>query len=171
MRTMKIEARFTSKQNRLYTVSGEEQNVKDCVRVNAKEWLGSGAPSPEARKLLCIEVNWSDIGLDEDSYDEAFLAELRDALKNLEEKNVFAFIKPVCGSASFNAESFTASCKHCARRIKDAASVIGFAIPAEFTAPPDVELFIEELSAKHAHYVFFSQNPEIIALKTEIVQF
>ena len=81
--------------------------------------------------------------------------QLRDELKSLEEKNEFVFIEPVFDKNA-SVEQFTAAMKHTARRIKDCVSVIGFALPKEAEAQKD--FFIEELSAKHQQYCFFSKS-------------
>ena len=86
---------------------------------------------------------------------EDFLAKLRDDLKALEDKKEFVFIEPVFDKNA-GAEQFTAAMKHCARRIKDCVSVIGFAIPSEILASK--AFYIEELSAKHAQYCFFCKE-------------
>ena len=63
---------------------------------------------------------------------------------------------------------------HCARRIKDCTSVIGFAIPAELIAKdsdfgPDsyAQWFINEMNVKHGHYVYFADSAVIEANKLE----
>ena len=46
---------------------------------------------------------------------------------------------------------------HTARRIKDCADVIGFALPDALTESK-ATAFIDAMSAKHAHYVYFSNR-------------
>ena len=130
---MKLERLFEVKNQKLYTVSGEEV--------------------PLAGKAY--SVKWSEVEENPEEYNEDFLAKLRDNLKNLEEKKEFVFIEPVFDKdAEF--EQFTAAMKHAARRIKDCLSVIGFAIPAEILSHKD--FYIEELSAKHQQYCFFCKE-------------
>ncbi|MCR5724649.1 MAG: hypothetical protein K6G80_06135 [Treponema sp.] len=140
---MKLEKLFDVKENRLYTVGGE---LVPAVAEMAKT------------------VRWSDVEPEADSYDEAFLAGLREELKNAESEKKFYFIEPVfdrgADFAEGAVEQFTAAMKHCARRIKDCVSVAGFAIPQELVQAgfaPDgaAALYREALSEKHAQYVYF----------------
>lgn len=130
---MKLERLFEVKERNLYTISGE-------------------AISPEGK---AFPVKWSDAEASAEEYNEDFLAKLRDELKILEEKNQFVFIEPIFDKSA-KAEQFTAAMKHCARRIKDCVSVIGFAIPDEIFEQR--AFYIEELSAKHAQYCFFCKK-------------
>ena len=100
---------------------------------------------------------------------EEFLAEFRDWLKKLEDKNSFAIIIPFAENASATQEQkeiFTASFKHCARRIKDCENVIGFSVPEN--VEPD--FFISELKAKHGHYIFFSTDENLLASDEKIAK-
>lgn len=103
-------------------------------------------------------VKWSDVESDVEVYNEDFLAKLRDDLKEKEEKGEFVMIQPVVDKelTSDNSEIFTAAMKHCARRIKDCVSVMGFCVPQELKSLGDdkVDFYKEELLAKHKHYVF-----------------
>lgn len=163
---MKLDPQFKSQSNKLFFLSGTEFNAKESLNVSSENLAASNF---EASKLLCISVLWSQIGFDEENYNENFLASLRDNLKSFEEKKIYAFILPVADKipeSELEKENFTASFKHCARRIKDCTSVVGFAVPDCINQ----QNFIEELSAKHKHYIFFSKNPQI--LKNEaIVEF
>lgn len=135
---MKLERLFEVKNSKLFKVSGEEfalssKNIKS--------------------------IKWSDVEGAPEEYNEEFLANLRDELKSLEEKNEFVFIEPLFDKGlpdENNAEQFTAAMKHTARRIKDCVSVIGFAVPAEVEQKKD--FYIAELSQKHQHYCFFSKT-------------
>lgn len=102
-----------------------------------------------------LSVKWSDVEGSPEEYNEEFLAKLRDNLKSLEEKKEFVFIEPLFDKDG-SKEGFTAAMKHTARRIKDCTSVIGFALPEEILEEKD--FYIEELSAKHAHYCFFCKK-------------
>ncbi|MBR4600612.1 MAG: hypothetical protein IKO39_11270 [Treponema sp.] len=130
---MKLERLFEVKESKLYTIEGEGVST--------------------AGKAFCVK--WSDVEGNPEEYNEDFLAKLRDDLKALEDKKEFVFIEPVFDKNA-GAEQFTAAMKHCARRIKDCVSVIGFAIPAEILASK--AFYIEELSAKHAQYCFFCKE-------------
>lgn len=130
---MKLERLFEVKNHKLYTMSGEEISFE-----------GKAFP-----------VKWSDVEAGPEEYNEDFLAKLRDDLKALEDKNEFVFIEPVFDKDA-ECEQFTAAMKHCARRIKDCLSVIGFAIPdAVFDQR---SFYVDELSAKHGQYCFFCKK-------------
>jgi hypothetical protein len=130
---MKLEKLFDVKDGKLYTMAGERVSLE-----------GKAFP-----------VKWSDVEEGEGEYSENFLANLREQLKALEEKGEFVFIEPVFDKSA-SPEQFTAAMKHCARRIKDCVSVIGFSIPEEVLDLRDS--YIEEMSAKHAHYCFFCKK-------------
>ena len=130
---MKLERLFEVKEGKLYTVAGE----------------------PFSTEGKAFPVKWSDVEGNPEEYNEDSLAKLRDDLKALEDKKEFVFIEPVFDKNG-GAEQFTAAMKHCARRIKDCVSVIGFAIPSEILASK--AFYIEELSAKHAQYCFFCKE-------------
>ena len=130
---MKLERLFKVENSKLYTISGESVSTD-----------GKAFP-----------VKWSSVESGAEEYSEDFLAKLRDELKSLEEKGEFVFIEPVFDKNA-GYEQFTAAMKHCARRIKDCVSVIGFAIPSEIFE--NRSFYIEELSAKHAQYCFFCKK-------------
>lgn len=160
---MKLEALFTAKDNSLFTVEGQAVALDSENRIQAGE---NFIPMPlKIDAPLFIDVAWTLVGMDEESYNEAFLANLRDYLKLMEEKKQFAVIVPVADSDAGSPdkkEAFTASMKHCARRIKDCVSVIGFSIPQE----ADSGYFCDELSQKHSHYVFFSRDEKVLENKS-----
>lgn len=135
---MKFEKLFESKENKLYKISGEEV--------------------PVTEKMI-KKVRWSDVERAEEEYDEAYLARLRDELKSLEEKGEFVFIEPVYDKQAIPGQ-FNNAMKHTSRRIKDCASVIGFALPKEVAEDKDVlDDFIQKISEKHPQYVYFSKIP------------
>ena len=154
---MKLEPLFTSKENSLFAIDGNVVSMQGSTVIQAKG-LCASSPVPECNKRpLLVQIFWEDIGMDESSYNEEFLACLRDFLKVLDEQNIFAVIVPCTKKTSLSQaekDNFTASCKHCARRIKDCRSVIGFAIPEQV----DTTCFMDELSQKHAHYIYFSKS-------------
>lgn len=131
---MKLERLFEVKNQKLYTLEGEEVSL-----------AGKNFP-----------VQWSSVESRAEEYDEDFLARLRDELKEREAKGEFVFIEPVFDKSA-GSEQFTAAMKHCARRIKDCASVIGFAVPEQVF--DEREFYMTELSAKHAQYCFFCKKP------------
>lgn len=138
---MKFERVFYAKDNKLY-------KIDDDSAVNLDD-------------LKKIEIFWSKIEIEDEIYNEEFLAALRDELKSLENLKKFAILVPVVDKPIENeerAELFMNACNHAARRVKDCASVAGFEIPAELKNADD---FTELLSKKHPQYVYFSRNEKI----------
>lgn len=131
---MKLERLFEVKNSKLYKI-GESEIFTPKVRT----------------------VKWSEVEGNPEEYNEDFLAKLRDELKALEEKNEFVLIETVFDKEA-DYEQFTAAMKHTARRIKDCVSVIGFSIPSEISSEEKRNFYIEEMSAKHKQYCFFSKN-------------
>ena len=148
---MKIEAKFYSEKNQLYFLDGSKAELN-------------------SEKIKAYDVKWTEVGLDEDSYNEEFLANVREQFKALEENGTYGFVVPVCDSAcqtEEQKENLVASFKHCARRIKDCENIIGFAIPSE----ADSAYFMEELSAKHKHYIYFTKDQNLSKSNEKIVKF
>ena len=148
---MKIEAKFYSEKNQLYFLDGSKAELN-------------------SEKIKAYDVKWTEDGLDEDSYNEEFLASLREQFKALEENGTYGCVVPVCDSAcqtEEQKENLVASFKHCARRIKDCENIIGFAIPSE----ADSAYFMEELSAKHKHYIYFTKDQNLSKSNEKIVKF
>ena len=159
---MKLEKRFCVQDNRLYFIEGNREFPAADTRLSASACAGGGVPPADLSRLLLIELPWSQVGCDESSYNEEFLASFRDFFKALEDKGGYAAVIPVAdASSAAEKEALTASFKHCARRIKDCASVAGFAVPACLSGA-DADFFMEELSAKHAQYVFFTADPALL---------
>lgn len=134
---MKFEKLFESKEHKLFKTGGEE------VPVSA---------------VKAFPVKWSDVEGAEEEYNENYLAKLRDELKAMEEKGEFAFIEPVYDKDAIPGQ-FNNAMKHTSRRIKDCASVIGFALPEQVAGDVDVLAdFLEKISEKHPHYVYFAKT-------------
>ena len=134
---MKFEKLFESKENKLYKIDGTQVPVT---------------------KEMAYPVKWSDVEGAEEEYDEAALAKLRDDLKKLEEEGRYVFIEPVYDKEAIPGQ-FISAMKHTSRRIKDCASVIGFAIPEQVAGDADVvSAFIEKIGEKHPHYVYFAKK-------------
>ena len=151
---MKLEPLFTAKENKLYKI--EDNSLFDV------------------KNLKTYEVKWSELELEEESYNEELLANLRDELKNLEISNSFAILIPVVDKPLETPEQFelfTNAYNHAARRVKDCVSVVGFELPAELTVQgfnedSPYKNFVEVLSKKHAQYVYFSKVENV---PTEVV--
>ena len=162
---MKLDPLFKSENNKLYTLDGKEVAVANAPVLQAQSivadtWCGSGT-------VCAVELPWNLVGTEAGGYNEEFLASLRDWLKGLEEKERFVFFIPVAGKniSGEDAAVFTASMKHCARRIKDCTSVIGFAIPQGV----DASSFTAELHEKHAQYILFSRDSTILCDKMVVL--
>lgn len=135
---MKFEKLFESKENRLFKITGEEVPVTE---------------------KMAFSVKWSDVEGAEEEYNESFLAKLREELKALEEKNEFVFLEPVYDKNATPGQ-FNNAIKHTVRRLKDCKSVIGVALVKEVAEDRDVlEDFMEKISEKHPHYVYFAKTP------------
>lgn len=163
---MKIEAKFYSEKNKIYFLNGTELDTKNAKLIDGKFYKNDS--EPEENALYSVNVAQELTGSEENANEE-FLAEFRDWLKKLEEKNSFAIIIPSAEKAPATQEEkeiFTASFKHCARRIKDCENVIGFSVP-ENVAP---DFFISELKAKHGHYIFFSADENLLASDEKIAK-
>ena len=155
---MKLEARFTSHGNRLFSLDGTECPAEGAAVLDAAQCRPGADIPPQG--VLCIWLPWGQVGTEDGGYNEEFLAAFRDFLKELEEQGRYAFIVPDGGSGGFpDGGLLAASMKHCARRIKDCASVIGFAVPPA----GDASYFMEQLREKHAHYIFFSRDESLLA--------
>ena len=99
--------------------------------------------------------------MDEDIYNEEFLALLRDQLKQMENTGLYAVLVPLADKpleTPEQEEAFTCAFNHTARRVKDCTSVAGFELPPQLK---DKQSFIDTLAIKHAQYVYFTtaENP------------
>lgn len=138
---MKLDPVFTVKQNKLYKLSDDSQ--------------------VDTATLKRIEIPWSTVEIEDEVYNEEFLALLRDQLKALDEAGAFAILVPLVDKpleTPEETELFINAFNHTARRVKDCISVAGFELPAELKTPQD---FMDTLAIKHAQYVYFTkaENP------------
>lgn len=138
--------------------------------VNKNQLCNISDNSPvDLSSLKVIELSWSKIEIEEESYNEEFLAQLRDELKAMDDQNKFAILVPVADKKLESAEDFelfTNAFNHTARRIKDCVSVTGYALPKELLAKglgdgSPVQDFVETLAIKHAQYVYFIKKETI----------
>ena len=135
---MKLEALFYVRDKQLYKISDNS-----LVSIDS---------------LQRIEVKWSELELEEDSYNEEFLAALRENLKKLEVLQKFAFIEPVADKPlkdDTSEEAFIKAFNHCARRVKDCTNLVGMSLEAKLLHPKN---FMETLAVKHEQYVYFSHD-------------
>ena len=137
---MKLEPLFYAKENKLYKIADK---------------------SPvDTESLKRIEIKWSTVEIEEESYNEEYLAKLREELKAYDETGIFAVLVPLVDKpleSPEQTELFIAAFNHTARRVKDCISVIGFELPSELKNTQD---FIDTLAIKHAHYIYFSKNKQ-----------
>lgn len=143
---MKLDSLFCVKENKLYKIA--DNSLVD------------------AASLKKIEVKWSTVEIEEEAYNEEFLAALRDQLKAMDEAGTFAVIVPVVDKpleSEEQKELFINAFNHTARRIKDCISVAGMELPSELEklGKASVEEFIEVLGKKHAQYVYFTKTNEL----------
>ena len=155
---MKLEPLFFIKQNNLYKIQTQEKvELSNFQNVSYQEFT----QNPLSNDFVKIDINWSAIELDDEVYNEELLAQLRDNLKKLDEKNHFVIINPIADkqiSSYDDADLFINACNHMARRIKDCESVIGLELPDQIFAQDAAADFMDTLSKKHANYVFFANN-------------
>lgn len=155
---MKLEPLFFIKQNNLYKIQTQEKvELSNFQNVSYQEFT----QNPLSSEFIKIDINWSVIELDDEVYNEELLAQLRDNLKKLDEKNHFVIINPIADkqiSSYDDADLFINACNHMARRIKDCESVIGLELPDQIFAQEAAADFMDTLSKKHANYVFFANN-------------
>lgn len=179
---MKIEAKFTAKNNKLYRISNDSEISLDSpFYIEAKpETFSAGISaivsepaSLEKPKIIFLTLSWKSVETSPEAYNEELLASLRDFLKTLEETEIYAVIAPATESSlkAEETESFTAAMKHSARRIKDCQNVIGFSIPEDLISisksngntdllkeNSPINTYMAELSQKHEHYIYFAKN-------------
>lgn len=145
---MKLDPIFTVKENKLYKISDNS--------------------AVDTESLKKIEIKWSQVELAEESYNEEYLAQLREELKAMDDAGTFALLVPIVDKPLENAdqlELFINAFNHTARRVKDCVSVVGFILPEEITAKgfdagtPAAD-FMETLAIKHAQYVYFSKKTD-----------
>ena len=140
---MKLETLFTVKENKLFKIADNSQ--------------------VDTNTLQRIEIPWSTVEMEDEIYNEEFLALLRDQLKHMETLNHLAVLVPIADkpvSSPEQQEAFINAFNHTARRVKDCTSVAGFEIIPELHNPQD---FIDTLAVKHPQYVYFSkaENPSL----------
>ena len=158
---MKLDPLFTAKNNELYKIADNSKvDLSEIKEIDGNSLIYTDS-------LFCrISVPWSKVELEEELYNEEFLAALRDYLKILDEKKQFAIIKPIIDKPLENQEQlelFIDAFNHTARRTKDCVSLTGMELPAElltkgFDADSPVAQFTEKLAIKHAQFVYFADK-------------
>ncbi|MCR4901196.1 MAG: hypothetical protein K5907_10325 [Treponema sp.] len=147
---MKLDPVFTVKQNKLFFI--ESNSPADVSTFNK------------------IEIKWSEVELEDEMYNEEYLAALREQLKALDESGKFAILIPVVDKPLESPEQielFINAFNHTARRVKDCVSVAGLELPPQiiakgFSAGSPAADFMETLAIKHAQYVYFVKGTDSI---------
>ena len=138
---MKLDPIFTVKEKKLYKIADNSQ--------------------VDTSSLKRIEIPWSTVEIEDEAYNEEYLAQLREELKGMEAAGEFAVLVPLVDKALENPEQeelFINAYNHTARRVKDCASVAGFELAEKLK---DKQAFMDTLAIKHAQYVYFTkaENP------------
>ena len=138
---MKLDPIFTVKNKKLYKIADNSE--------------------VDTSTLKRIDIPWSTVELEDEAYNEEYLAGLRDQLKAMEEAGAYAVLVPVVDKALETPEQeelFINAYNHTARRVKDCTSVAGLELPSQLK---DKQAFMDTLAIKHAQYVYFikAENP------------
>lgn len=123
----------------------------------------------ETENLKKIDVSWTTVEIQDELYNEEFLAKLREKLKSFDLQNIYVIIIPKVDKelkTQEQAQSFINAFNHTARRIKDCVCVAGFALPSEivkngFGEDSFAKNFIETLNIKHSQYVYFVSKDDV----------
>lgn len=146
---MKLEPVFTVKDNKLFKISDDS--------------------AIDITVLKRIEVKWSTVEIEEETYNEEYLAALREELKVLDNQNAFAILVPVVDKpleTPEQVELFINAYNHTARRVKDCVSVAGYELPDELlkfglNTDSASKSFTETIAIKHAQYVYFANSENV----------
>lgn len=114
--------------------------------------------------LIHLYLSWREIENEENIYNEALLASLRDILKKTEEHSMCFFIEPVWDKDSSDSQAFIAAAVHAVRRLKDCKNIVGLNVNTNFnSAFLETESVLlestqkelqEQLAKKHPHFFF-----------------
>lgn len=138
---MKLDPIFTVKNKKLYKIADNSE--------------------VDTSTLKRIDIPWSTVELEDEAYNEEYLASLREQLKAMETSESFAVLVPVVDKpleTPEDEELFINAYNHTARRVKDCTSVAGLELVPQLK---DKQAFIDTLSIKHAQYIYFTkaENP------------
>lgn len=160
------------RQEPLFTTDGK--NIFDNQNNIKKFKIGYDFSQNNDYDLIIHKVLWSEVEIAEDSYNEEFLASLRDLYKEAEFKNLYVIIEAIANQPSWIDSNyskadidyhFTQALKHTARRVKDCTNVLGLYLGnsdfLDFSRTYFQQNFYDELSKKHKHYIFFAKSPAI----------
>ena len=138
---MKLDPIFTVKNKKLYKIADNSE--------------------VDTSTLKRIDIPWSTVELEDEAYNEEYLAALREQLKAMETSESFAVLVPVVDKpleTPEDEELFINAYNHTARRVKDCTSVAGLELVLQLK---DKQAFMDTLSIKHAQYIYFTkaENP------------
>lgn len=110
--------------------------------------------SEKGVNMLLLRIELSKIAAQPGLFDEAILARLREVLKSAEKKRIGVVLSIDAENPVAASELFISAAEHTARRVKDCAGLVGFAVPRGASAE-----FLSELGArfekKHPTLLFF----------------
>ena len=138
---MKLDPIFTVKNKKLYKIADNSE--------------------VDTSTLKRIDIPWSTVELEDEAYNEEYLAALREQLKAMEASETFAVLVPIVDKpleTPEDEELFINAYNHTARRVKDCTSVAGLELVPQLK---DKQAFMDTLAIKHAQYVYFTkaENP------------
>ena len=138
---MKLDPIFTVKNKKLYKIADNSE--------------------VDTSTLKRIDIPWSTVELEDEAYNEEYLASLREQLKSMETSESFAVLVPVVDKpleTPEDEELFINAYNHTARRVKDCTSVAGLELVPQLK---DKQAFMDTLAIKHAQYIYFTkaENP------------
>lgn len=138
---MKLDPIFTVKNKKLYKIADNSE--------------------VDTSTLKRIDIPWSTVELEDEAYNEEYLASLREQLKAMETSESFAVLVPVVDKpleTQEDEELFINAYNHTARRVKDCTSVAGLELVPQLK---DKQAFMDTLAIKHAQYIYFTkaENP------------
>lgn len=148
------EADYYAKDGVLYNKDGVDFSALKKLVLTDKKISESLFADFSAKELIILVFSTSFACVGAENFDEAFLADLRSALKQLEPEGktvIFSATGTVAGAEQ------AAVFYHIARRIKDCTCVAGLCFPEGTTKDAAIAI-ISALQKKHPEYVYFTAN-------------
>lgn len=138
------------------------------VKNNKLVFIEDNEPFDSAN-LERIEISWNTVELENEVYNEEYLANLREHIKKFETTSKFAVLVPIADKSlktSEQIELFTNTFNHTARRLKDCINIVGFELIPELLesgidAGSTARNFIATIAVKHAQYIYFIKQENI----------
>lgn len=169
---MKLEPFFTVKDNNLIRIADNQ-----TVDISNLPVISSDKLVFNANPFFIITLPWSKIEIESELYNEEYLAQLRNFLKQFEEKKQYVIIKPIIDKTfetEEQIENFITTFNHTARRLKDCISLIGMELSENILAKglsqtSPAANFMETLAIKHAQFIYIA-NRKIIKEDSNNIQ-